>query len=513
MRQSPARRLLLLAALVTLSVPATASASFVERHAPPPKAEPRIVNGQPADPNEYPAQGYLQIQVGPSSFASCGGTLVGTRQFLTAAHCVTSGNTPRSPSTMLVLLGDNNLAAPNTDVYDVVDNDVNAGWNSSINANDTAMLTLDRPADAYVPMRVASTDEGSIWDPGDVMRIIGWGTTSSGGTGSSLLLEADVPIVTDSFCDAAYGNFDASIMVCAADAPGTPPANSHDTCQGDSGGPLLATDDAGFFATVGVVSFGTGCANPNKPGVYARIGDDPLNGWVNDRTPLASFDLDHAAVATKPVTLFSTSTHPDGPTGFDSFKWDFDQDGEFDDAVGPSLAVTFPAAGQRIIGLEASGPSGDRAEFYGAFDVAAAPTSGGNDGGNDGGGGDGATTLPPASTSTTPSGGGQAPPPPAVARFATLKSPKTLRARKGRFSVKVSFDATAPAGAATLSVLLKGKKIGSARVPVKPGGTSTAKVKLTKIGLRRLKRSKKLKVTLQITVGGKATKKALTIKR
>ena len=504
MLQSQTRRLLFLAALLTLALPATASASFVERHAPPPKAkaEPRIVNGEPADPGEYPAQGFLQIQIGPNTFSSCGGTLVGTRQFLTAAHCVTNGNTPRNPATMVVLLGDNDLADPNTDVYEVVENDVNTGWNSANNANDTAMLTLDRPADAYELMRVASTDEQSIWDPGDVMRIIGWGTTCFDiCDGSPVLLEADVPIVTDSFCDSAYGSFNPSIMVCAADAPGTPPGESHDTCQGDSGGPLLATDDAGFYATVGVVSFGTGCANPNKPGVYARISEGPLNGWVNERTPLASFDIDHAAVATQPVTLFSTSTHPDGPSGFDTFKWDFDQDSQFDDATGPSLDVTFPIAGQRVIGLEASGPSGDRAVFYGAFDVATAPV-----------------VTPPPSTggggsTPPPSGGGQLPPPPVVARFATFKSPKSLKARKGRFNVKVSFDATAPAGTATLTVLLKGKKIGSARVKIKPGGTSTTKVKLTKAGVRKLKKAKKLKVSLRITVAGKRTTTALTIKR
>ncbi len=100
-----------------------------------------------------------------------------------------------------------------------------------------------------------------------------------------------------------------------------------------------------------------------------------------------------------------------------------------------------------------------------------------------------------------------------VARFATFKSPKSLKARKGRFNVKVSFDATTPPGTATLTVLLKGKKIGSARVKIKPGGTATAKVKLTKAGVRKLKKAKKLKVSLRMTIAGKRTTKALTIKR
>jgi hypothetical protein len=100
-----------------------------------------------------------------------------------------------------------------------------------------------------------------------------------------------------------------------------------------------------------------------------------------------------------------------------------------------------------------------------------------------------------------------------LAHLATLKSPGTLRARSGRFSVKVSFDASAPAGTVVVRVLLKGKRIGAGRVKVKPGGTSTVKLKLTKAGLRKLKKAKRLKVSLRIVVGGKPTKKALTIRR
>jgi secreted trypsin-like serine protease len=39
-----------------------------------------------------------------------------------------------------------------------------------------------------------------------------------------------------------------------------------DSCQGDSGGPIFVGN-----TQVGIVSFGDGCARPEKPGVYARV--------------------------------------------------------------------------------------------------------------------------------------------------------------------------------------------------------------------------------------------------
>ena len=38
--------------------------------------------------------------------------------------------------------------------------------------------------------------------------------------------------------------------------------------QGDSGGPLIVQNANGDYEQIGIVSFGEGCALPDKPGVF-----------------------------------------------------------------------------------------------------------------------------------------------------------------------------------------------------------------------------------------------------
>jgi secreted trypsin-like serine protease len=159
---------------------------------------------------------------------------------------------------------------------------------------DVALLELAEPVDLPT-VKVAGADEESLWSPGTMATIAGFGVTESGGDSPDVLQEAQVPIVDDATTAAAYDSFESQTQIGAGF-----PEGGVDTCQGDSGGPLLVPGPSGGLRLVGDTSYGNGCAEPGYPGIYGRLGDDTLREWIRSVAP-------EAVAGSAPATTTSTA--------------------------------------------------------------------------------------------------------------------------------------------------------------------------------------------------------------
>lgn len=236
-----------------------------------------VVGGSDAQPGAYPA--VAEITFGAFG---CTGTLVTPTRVLTAGHCGSlTGAAVASPAAWPAALIDVRIGS------------VTPGQGESVpvrrvalNPNyllgkgyDVAVLELTR-ASTKAPAKVAGASERSTWAAGTLETVVGFGVTEEGGDAPDTLQQAQVPITTDAACGSAYGDFDPATMVCAGF-----PQGGVDSCQGDSGGPLFGRNAAGALRIVGVTSFGEGCARAGKPGVYARVGDPVLRGFIEAQAP------------------------------------------------------------------------------------------------------------------------------------------------------------------------------------------------------------------------------------
>ncbi|GJQ74674.1 hypothetical protein Trydic_g21526 [Trypoxylus dichotomus] len=223
----------------------------------------RIVGGQLVQNRTHFA---FQVSLRIDGRPSCGSSLLDIRNLLTAAHCVTDDRGNILPvNRFRAFIGDLNTdrLSPATITRWIRHIFVHGSYNPRTFQSDVAVLRIDPvtfgPNINRIPLAVEEP-------PVDTMcTVSGWGLMHYGGIPSNSLRFVDVPIVSDAQCRVAYGSYLLTGMICAG-------TYGRDACLGDSGGPLICNG-----TQVGIVSWGTGCALEDFPGVYASVRPSPTS--------------------------------------------------------------------------------------------------------------------------------------------------------------------------------------------------------------------------------------------
>ncbi|XP_036441037.1 trypsin-3-like [Colossoma macropomum] len=219
----------------------------------------KIVGGYECRKNAVPYQVSLN-----AGYHFCGGSLISSQWVVSAAHCY--------KSRIQVRLGEHNIAV-NEGTEQFISSAVvvrHPRYSSSNLDNDIMLIKLSQPAtlNSYVKTVALPT---SCAAAGTRCLISGWGNTSSSSSNyPDRLMCLDAPILSDSSCRNSYPSQISSNMFCAGFLEG-----GKDSCQGDSGGPVVCNGQL-----QGIVSWGYGCAQRNKPGVYAKVCN--YNAWIRD---------------------------------------------------------------------------------------------------------------------------------------------------------------------------------------------------------------------------------------
>lgn len=241
----------------------------------------RIVGGVEATEHAWPWQVALFID----NAWFCGGSIISENYILTAAHCADGAGF------FDVMAGAHNVresSEPNRVEVTSYNGWTHPQWNSNDLSNDLALIELPSPLPMNDYISTACLPaSGETPALGSMTTVTGWGKPSDSAGGISPVLREvrDVPVMSNSDCNAVYGIVGPGVI--CIDTKG-----GRGSCNGDSGGPLVQMFGSNSFRSpgdkwtqIGIVSFGAsaGC-EAGMPAGFTRT--EYYLDWINDETRL-----------------------------------------------------------------------------------------------------------------------------------------------------------------------------------------------------------------------------------
>ena len=217
------------------------------------KLPTRVINGIDAPVNRYPYTVSLQ----DGDFHFCGGSLIAPDLVVSAAHC--SG--PLSNIAARIVLNPHKLSDPiaASTIFSVEDYIIHPFCQTLSMHHDYMIIKLTGSS-SLPTVRLNTNDNLPV--AGSSLQVLGWGTKVAGfEVAADTLQQVDVVTITNEECRKASDAYENGITpdsLCAAEV-------NKGACQGDSGGPLvIAGSSPEEDVQVGIVSWGVGCAEPER---------------------------------------------------------------------------------------------------------------------------------------------------------------------------------------------------------------------------------------------------------